>query len=202
MSAETSKVRIGVLGASGYTGADLIRLLAGHPRSEIALMTANAQAGKPLSAVFPHLGGLELPELIRVEEADWGAVDVAFCCLPHGTTQEIVAALPEHLKVIDLSADFRLRDPAVYAEWYGHEHRAPKLQEAAVYGLPGFNRAPGRLSGLLSDGRPAAAAAAGGRGADRGGGHHHRRQVGRQRRRPVAEGEHADLRGGRGHPPL
>ena len=150
MSAETSKVRIGVLGASGYTGADLIRLLAGHPRSEIALMTANAQAGKPLSAVFPHLGGLELPELIRVEEADWGAVDVAFCCLPHGTTQEIVAALPEHLKVIDLSADFRLRDPAVYAEWYGHEHRATALQETAVYGLPEFNRDAVRTARLVA----------------------------------------------------
>jgi aspartate-semialdehyde dehydrogenase len=80
-----AKIRVGVLGASGYTGADLIRLLAGHPRAEIVLMTANAQAGKPLSAVFPHLGGLDLPDLIRVEEADWGAVDVAFCCpMPSG----------------------------------------------------------------------------------------------------------------------
>jgi N-acetyl-gamma-glutamyl-phosphate reductase len=135
MSGNEAKIRIGVVGASGYTGADLIRLLAGHPRAEIALMTANAQAGKPLAAVFPHLGGLDLPTLIRVEEADWSAVDVAFCCLPHGTTQEIVAGLPAHLKVIDLSADFRLRDPEVYAEWYGHAHRAPALQDDAVYGL-------------------------------------------------------------------
>ena len=76
MSGDNAKIRIGVVGASGYTGADLIRLLAGHPRSEIALMTANAQAGKPLAAVFPHLGGLALPDLIRVEDADWSAVDV------------------------------------------------------------------------------------------------------------------------------
>jgi N-acetyl-gamma-glutamyl-phosphate reductase len=140
MSGDNAKIRIGVVGASGYTGADLIRLLAGHPRAEIALMTANAHAGKPLAAVFPHLGGLDLPDLIRVEEADWGAVDVVFCCLPHGTTQEIVAGLPERLKVIDLSADFRLRDPAVYAQWYGHEHRAPALQETAVYGLTEHRR--------------------------------------------------------------
>ncbi len=150
MSGTDAKIRIGVVGASGYTGADLVRLLAGHPRAEIVLMTANAQAGKPLAAVFPHLGALALPDLIRVEDADWSAVDVAVCCLPHGTTQEIVAGLPGHLKVIDLSADFRLRDPAVYAQWYGHEHRAPALQEEAVYGLTEHHREAVRRARLVA----------------------------------------------------
>ncbi len=150
MGAKSDKTRIGVIGASGYTGADLIRLLACHPHAEIALMTANAQAGKPLAAVFPHLGGLDLPQLIKVEEADWSDLDVAFCCLPHGTTQEIVADLPERIRVIDLSADFRLGDTETYANWYGQEHRAPHLQDSAVYGLSEFRREAIREARLVA----------------------------------------------------
>ncbi len=140
MTAKGDKISIGILGASGYTGADLVRLLATHPNAEITLLTANTQAGKPLAAVYPHLGGLDLPDLIRGEEADWEGVDVAFCGLPHGTTQEIIAGLPERLKVIDLSADFRLTDTGTYAQWYGHAHRAPELQTQAVYGLTEHRR--------------------------------------------------------------
>ncbi len=138
---EPKKIAIAIVGASGYTGADLIRLLACHPHAEMRLLTANAHAGKPLSAVYPHLGGLRLPDLIRVEDADWSGIEVAFCALPHGTSQEVIAALPAHLKVVDLSADFRLRDMATYAQWYGHEHRAPALQAEAVYGLTEHYRA-------------------------------------------------------------
>ena len=123
----TEKIRIGVLGASGYTGADLVRLLACHPAADIRVLTANAHAGKPMAAVYPHLGGLELPDLLTVEEADWSDLDLVFCGLPHGTTQEIIAGLPEAVKVIDLSADFRLRNPETYAQYYGHAHRAPEL---------------------------------------------------------------------------
>jgi N-acetyl-gamma-glutamyl-phosphate reductase len=139
MSAQ-DRLKIGILGASGYTGADLVRLLAAHPNAEIRVLTANQQAGQPMRAVYPHLGGLDLPDLVKWEDADWSGLDVAFCGLPHGTTQEIVAEMPDHLKVVDLSADFRLRDPDVYAEWYGHEHRALALQEQAVYGLTELNR--------------------------------------------------------------
>lgn len=138
MAADTLK--IGVLGASGYTGADLVRLLATHPNAEIRVLTANQQAGQPMRKVYPHLGGIDLPDLVKWEDADWSGLDVAFCGLPHGTTQEIVAQMPDHLKVVDLSADFRLRDPDVYAEWYGHEHRALQLQKQAVYGLTELNR--------------------------------------------------------------
>lgn len=128
-------IRVGILGASGYTGADLVRLLAGHARASIELLTANTQAGQPMEAVYPHLAGLELPELIKVEDADWESVDVVFCGLPHGTTHKIIAGLPHHLRVIDLSADFRFRDVDTYAQWYGHDHYAPELQKEAVYGL-------------------------------------------------------------------
>ncbi len=134
----TERIRVGVLGASGYTGADLVRLALAHPNMDITVLTANAHAGKPMGAVFPHLGHHDLPDLIKVEDADWDAVDAVFCGLPHGTTQEIIGeiatARPE-IRVFDMSADFRLRDPAAYAEWYGHEHRVPALQREAVYGL-------------------------------------------------------------------
>ena len=130
-----NKLRIGILGASGYTGAELLRLLALHPGIDIRLLTADRQAGKPLSEIFPHLGRLDLPVPVKVEEADWSEVDFVFCCLPHGTTQEVIAALPRELKVVDLSADFRLADVETYATWYGHAHRAPELQKEAVYGL-------------------------------------------------------------------
>ena len=131
----SNSVRVGVLGASGYTGADLVRLLVSHPQADIALMTAERHADKPMADVFPHLGGYDLPTLRKVDEADWSQCDVVICGLPHGTSQEIIASLPERVKVVDMSADFRLRDMETYATWYGHEHRAPQLQEEATYAL-------------------------------------------------------------------
>ena len=130
-----SKIRIAVIGASGYTGSDLLRLALRHPSIEIVTLTANSHAGKPMSAVFPHLGRYQLPDLIKNEEADWSGVDAVFCGLPHATSQTVIKTLPERLKVIDMSADFRLRDTSVYATTYGGEHQAPELQEKAVYGL-------------------------------------------------------------------
>jgi N-acetyl-gamma-glutamyl-phosphate reductase len=132
------KIRIGVLGASGYTGADMVRLAARHPGVEIAALTANTHAGKAMAEVFPHFFMLGLPRLVEWEKVDWTTLDAVFCGLPHGTTQEITAAVlgaNPAIKVIDMSADFRLRNMATYAEWYGHEHRAPDLQTEAVYGL-------------------------------------------------------------------
>ncbi len=146
----TAGLRVGVLGASGYTGADAVRLLLRHPDCRLTVLTADRHAGKPIDAVFPHLAGFGLPALTTVDDADWSQVDVVLCGLPHGTTQEIVARLPDHLKVVDLSADFRLRDPAVYAEWYGHEHRALDLQDDAVYGLTEFARDRIRLTRLVA----------------------------------------------------
>jgi N-acetyl-gamma-glutamyl-phosphate reductase len=134
----TEKIRIGVLGASGYTGADLVRLAIPHPDMTITALTANSHAGKAMAEVFPHLSFVDLPRLTTVEEADWGNVDAVFCGLPHGTTQEITkSVLAKHpsIKFIDMSADFRLRNPATYRQWYGHEHQALELQDEAVYGL-------------------------------------------------------------------
>nr|WP_306267110.1 N-acetyl-gamma-glutamyl-phosphate reductase [Pararhizobium sp. IMCC3301] len=132
------KIRVGVLGASGYTGADLLRLAVRHPNIDTTVLTANSHAGKPIEDVFPHLRGLGLPPLVTVEEANWSNVDAVFCGLPHGTTQQITASvLKSHPKVkfIDMSADFRLRDADTYRRWYGVRHQAPELQSEAVYGL-------------------------------------------------------------------
>ncbi|MBV8939661.1 MAG: N-acetyl-gamma-glutamyl-phosphate reductase [Alphaproteobacteria bacterium] len=128
-------IPIAILGASGYTGAETIRLLLGHPQVRIAALTADAQAGKPMLELYPHLAFADLPELVRIEAVDFSAVDAVFCCLPHGTTQQVIAGLPSHLKIIDLSADFRLADVQSYAQWYDHAHQAPQLQREAVYGL-------------------------------------------------------------------
>ncbi len=145
------RIRIGVLGASGYTGAELLRLLRDHPRAEIRVLTADRQAGKPLAAVFPHLAGVGLPDLVTIGDVDWSELDLVFCGLPHGTTQEVIAGLPRHLKIVDLSADFRLADTQSYAEWYGHEHRAPELQREAVYGLSEIARSEVRGARLVAN---------------------------------------------------
>jgi len=130
-----AKKKIAVLGASGYTGADAVRLLARHPAIEISALTANTHAGKAMDEVFPHFFMLDLPVLTEWEKVDWTALDAVFCGLPHGTTQEIIAAVLKAnpaIKVLDMSADFRLRGQADYARWYGHEHRALELQGEAV----------------------------------------------------------------------
>jgi N-acetyl-gamma-glutamyl-phosphate reductase len=136
----TRGAKIAVLGASGYTGAELVRLLLRHPRAEIAVLTADRRAGQEMREVFPQFSPFALPKLGTIEHIDWKAarLDLAFCALPHGTTQAVIKDLlakAPKTKVVDLSADFRLADPAAYARWYGHEHRAPKLQREAVYGL-------------------------------------------------------------------
>lgn len=137
------KKKVAILGASGYTGADAIRLLARHPDVEVTALTANTHAGKMVSEVFPHFFALDLPVLTEWEAVDWTKQDAVICGLPHGTTQEIIAAVLRAnpaIKVLDMSADFRLRDQAAYAHWYGHEHRALHLQGEAVYGLTEFYR--------------------------------------------------------------
>jgi N-acetyl-gamma-glutamyl-phosphate reductase len=137
---DSTKRKIGVLGASGYTGAELVRLLLRHDGVEIALMTADRRAGQEMRDVFPQFAPFALPKLVSIESIDWSgaALDLIFCALPHGTTQKVIKDLMAKApgtKVVDLSADFRLADLAAYARWYGHAHLAPELQQEAVYGL-------------------------------------------------------------------
>ena len=132
--------RIAILGASGYTGAELVRLIATHPGLEIVALSADRKAGMAMADVFPFLRHLTLPKLVKIEEIDFSGVDLCFCALPHATTQLVVKTLPRTLKIVDLSADFRLRDAAEYEKWYGQPHAAMELQAEAVYGLTEFYR--------------------------------------------------------------
>lgn len=147
----TKIIRIAILGASGYTGAELLRFLLRHPAARIVALTAEKNAGQKVAAVLPHLAGIDLPELVKIGAVDWAGVDCVFCCLPHATTQDVIAKLPPHLKIIDLSADFRLRDINAYATWYGHTHLAPDLQKEAVYGLSEINRAAIKTARLVAN---------------------------------------------------
>jgi N-acetyl-gamma-glutamyl-phosphate reductase len=156
MSAIEPKAKIGILGASGYTGAELVRLLLRHPGVDILLLTADRRAGKPMADVFPQFSPYALPTLTSLADADWPALglDLVFCALPHGTTQTVIKALFARvpaIKVVDLSADFRLADTAAYARWYGHPHAAPELQKRAVYGLTEIYRAQIKAAQLVAN---------------------------------------------------
>jgi N-acetyl-gamma-glutamyl-phosphate reductase len=142
--------KIAILGASGYTGAELVRLIATHPGMQIVALSADRKAGMMMAEVFPFLRHLDLPRLQKIDEIDFANVDLCFCALPHATTQLVVAALPPDLKVVDLSADFRLRDVAEYEKWYGQPHAAPDLQATAIYGLTEFYRDQIRTARLVA----------------------------------------------------
>ncbi len=131
---------IAILGASGYTGAELIRLISGHSSMKIKALGGNSKAGQSIASVFPHLRHIDLPDLVTMDEIDFSSIDLCFCALPHKTSQEVISKLPKTLKIVDLSADFRLRDPEEYERWYGNPHAALEQQAEAVYGLTEFYR--------------------------------------------------------------
>jgi N-acetyl-gamma-glutamyl-phosphate reductase len=140
---------VAILGASGYTGAELVRILATHPDLRIRALTADRKAGQGMAQVFPHLRHLNLPTLVTLDQVDWHGIDLAFVALPHGLSQALVRDLPPTLKVVDLGADFRLT-PEGYKSWYGNDHVAPDLQAEAVYGLTEFYRDQIRSARLVA----------------------------------------------------
>ena len=132
--------KISILGASGYTGAELIRIITNHPEMEIEVLAAHSKAGLRVDKVFPHLRSLELPTLIKIEDIDYSNIDLCICALPHKTSQEVIKRIPTDLRIIDLSADFRLQNADDYERWYGNAHQALEVQDEAVYGLTEFYR--------------------------------------------------------------
>ena len=131
------KSRVVVLGAPGYTGMELVRLLAFHPHTTIVSLASHSRHSSPFEDTFPSLQTIKeaLPPLVYSDEIVWDDVDIAFCALPHGVSQDIVGKIPQSVRIIDLSADFRLSNPADYHHWYGRKHAYPTLLKDAVYGL-------------------------------------------------------------------
>ncbi len=149
------KLQIAIIGASGYTGAELIRILLNHKKVKIAALVANSNAGQKIEQLYPHLIRYNLPDLKKIEEVDFSKIDVVFGCLPHTTSQETFKKLladekNSHLKILDLSADFRLENPDDYQKWYNHEHTAQNLQPQAVYGLTEIHRNKIKKSNLIA----------------------------------------------------
>jgi N-acetyl-gamma-glutamyl-phosphate reductase len=143
-------MKAGIIGGSGYTGVELLRLLAGHPDIEVATVTAHSRAGQLVGEYTPSLAAAYPGMAYEAGDPTTGdgpdsldGLDLVFCALPHGESQRIVPALRDRVGVIvDLAADFRLRDPALYPTWYGEVHEAPDLLDQAVYGLPELFRSP------------------------------------------------------------
>ncbi|MDX2083250.1 MAG: N-acetyl-gamma-glutamyl-phosphate reductase, partial [Rickettsiales bacterium] len=149
------KLQVAIIGASGYTGAELIRILLNHKKTEIAALVANSNSGQKIEQLYPHLVHYNLPDLKKIEEVDFSKIDVAFGCLPHTTSQQTFKKLlaeekNSHLKIIDLSADFRLENLEDYQKWYEHEHVAPNLQPQAIYGLSEINRNKIKKANLIA----------------------------------------------------
>jgi N-acetyl-gamma-glutamyl-phosphate reductase len=130
-------MKVGIINVSGYTGVELARLLYQHPEVELASVTGRSAAGKKLAEVFPHLADIGL-----TIEAELGEVELAFSAMPHKeSAKEVIPLIKKGIKVVDISADFRLKDTSLYPRWYSFEHPSPQLLKEAVYGLPELHRA-------------------------------------------------------------
>tara|TARA_B100000795_G_scaffold50594_1_gene33205 strand:- start:3698 stop:4729 length:1032 start_codon:yes stop_codon:yes gene_type:complete len=134
-------IKVGVIGGTGYTGAELLRLLTGHPNVEIAAVTSRSNQGELVSDIYPNLRGIVNVPFVTPELNNLSGCDVVFFATPHGVAQSSAPSfLAAGIKVIDLSADFRLRDQSVWEKWYGQPHQASDMLPRAAYGLPEVNR--------------------------------------------------------------
>lgn len=134
-------VKVGIVGGTGYTGVELLRLLAGHEKAELSVITSRAESGRRVDDLFPNLRGHYDQSFSEPDVAALGACDVVFFATPHNVAMNLVPQLLETgTRVIDLSADYRIRDAAVWSKWYGETHASPGLLKEAVYGLPELNR--------------------------------------------------------------
>lgn len=144
-------IKIGIVGGTGYTGAELLRLLAQHPEADVRVITSRGDAGKDVSDLYPNLRGIYQLQYSEPDISELLACDVVFFATPHGVAQSMMKPLIDGgARVIDLSADFRIKDIATWEHWYGQKHACPELVEQAVYGLPELNREQIRKAQLLA----------------------------------------------------
>lgn len=135
-------VKVGIVGGTGYTGVELLRLLAQHPHADVQVITSRAEAGTPVAKLFPNLRGRFDLCFSEPDVHSLGQCDVVFFATPHGVAQSMMRdLLATGTRAIDLSADFRIRDISLWEQWYGQKHAAPDLVAEAVYGLPEITRA-------------------------------------------------------------
>ncbi len=144
--------RIGIVGGTGYTGAELLRILVRHPAVEPVVITSRGEAGTPVADLFPHLRGLLELGFTEPDPGALGECDLVFFATPNGTAMQMAPELLRRdTRVVDLAADFRLSDPALWERWYGIPHTCPELLSEAVYGLPELNRGSIRGARLIAN---------------------------------------------------
>ena len=145
-------IKIGIIGATGYTGSELLRLLVRHPQVQIHVVTSRTEQGNPVTSLFPNLRGYINHTFSAPDTALLDECDIVFFATPNGTAMtQVPALIQKGIKVIDLSADFRLKDADLWAKWYGQTHTAAKLLEQAVYGLPELNRSAIKKAKLVAN---------------------------------------------------
>lgn len=145
-------IRVGIVGGTGYTGSELLRLLAVHPHVSLAAVTSRGEAGTPVAELFPHLRGRFDLAFTEPDAGRLAECDLVFFATPNGTAMKMVPELlAKGLRVIDLAADFRLKDSALWERWYGMPHACPELLDEAVYGLPELNREAVRGARLVAN---------------------------------------------------
>jgi len=149
---KTSKLKVGIVGGTGYTGVELLRLLALHPQAELAVITSRGEVGQPVADMFPSLRGYVDQAFTDPVQVDLNACDLVFFATPNGIAmQQALALLDKGVRVVDLAADFRIQDVAVWEKWYGMTHACPDLVSEAVYGLPEQNREQIRNARLVAN---------------------------------------------------
>ena len=146
------KIKVGIVGGTGYTGVELLRLLAIHPHAELTVITSRGEAGMPVAEMFPSLRGYVDLQFTDPAQVDLSSCDVVFFATPNGIAmQQTRELLAKNVRVIDLAADFRIKDVATWEKWYGMTHACPELIAEAVYGLPEMNRAQIRTAKLIAN---------------------------------------------------
>ena len=147
-----SKIRVQIVGVTGYTGGELYRLLLGHPEVEVVSLTAKIDRAEPISNYFPNFRGIREQEVVPVEEASLDGIDAVFLCTPHGVAMNLAGEyLKQGIKVIDISGDHRLHDPEEFQAWYGLKHSHPEKLAEAVYGLPELFRSRIKGANLIAN---------------------------------------------------